>query len=413
MPTPSLSKPTRHFHPYAILPLLVLATSFILSILIVFAGNKPNFMEDYALFTLNTSRIGQNAIEKLDNKILSFNVTKIVHVKRDVVLLPLTTTTTQASAPTVQPRGLDDIVDALTSDISSLKTKAGGRITSVESAISSKATALASSAKSGISSIEAIAASKITSAIHAAQTAVVEAIDTTYLNAIRKSDVKDFYVVYLRSVCSGEYVTSKGENVTIGVSPSPAANGTRVKMVTGKCEKHSSLNPLVLVRILYYLGIFFTGLALLLSIFATFFFSRKLVLLILLCLLPALCFMFLASATTHGIAVGITGLTNFLGKPIGVEAYKGGKLIASTWAVTILLAVGMVLWIILAFVGEHLPMPKKRASSERDVEMEMEEREMVIGNPVYLGKSPRDTSESPMITVPIARDGLDLRVLRG
>lgn len=46
----------------AILPLLTCTAALILSFLCLFAGHKASFMEDYHLITLNTSRIGYNLL---------------------------------------------------------------------------------------------------------------------------------------------------------------------------------------------------------------------------------------------------------------------------------------------------------------------------------------------------------------
>lgn len=79
MPVPDFAKRGR-FQPLAILPLLVLMTAFILSFLCVFAGHKSGFMDNYPIFTLNVTRMGQNFIQELDGKILSldFNMSDIM-----------------------------------------------------------------------------------------------------------------------------------------------------------------------------------------------------------------------------------------------------------------------------------------------------------------------------------------------
>ncbi|KAI0998977.1 hypothetical protein K3495_g9218 [Podosphaera aphanis] len=43
-------------------PLALTISGFVLSFLCIFAGNKPGFMNDYQLVTLNTSRLGHNLI---------------------------------------------------------------------------------------------------------------------------------------------------------------------------------------------------------------------------------------------------------------------------------------------------------------------------------------------------------------
>ncbi|KAF2467539.1 uncharacterized protein BDR25DRAFT_63480 [Lindgomyces ingoldianus] len=46
----------------ALIPALCCTAALVLSFLCLFAGNKENFMEDYHLLTLNTSRIGENLL---------------------------------------------------------------------------------------------------------------------------------------------------------------------------------------------------------------------------------------------------------------------------------------------------------------------------------------------------------------
>ncbi|KAF2705303.1 hypothetical protein K504DRAFT_388614 [Pleomassaria siparia CBS 279.74] len=48
--------------PLAAIPLLCCIAALVLSFLCLFAGQKKNFMEDYNLLTLNTSRIGTNLL---------------------------------------------------------------------------------------------------------------------------------------------------------------------------------------------------------------------------------------------------------------------------------------------------------------------------------------------------------------
>jgi hypothetical protein len=42
----------------ALLPIAFIATAFVLTFLCLFAGSSRGFMQDYAILTLNTSRLG-------------------------------------------------------------------------------------------------------------------------------------------------------------------------------------------------------------------------------------------------------------------------------------------------------------------------------------------------------------------
>jgi hypothetical protein len=325
-------------------------------------------MEDYALLTVNTSRIGQNAIEKIDSKIMEFNVTKIIKRSEPASALAIPTIT---AAPVLDERGIDDIFDDITGGIGSFTSDVGAGITSARSeikskatsarsAVESKATAAASAIESKASSIEAAVASKIISAVHTVQTSVASSINNTYLDALHDLNFKDFYSIHLRTTCVGEYITPTGDNITIGISPAPP-NGTHGEIQ--KCKEHSSLNPLILIRVFYYLGAIFTGVALLTTILGLVRFSRKVAILNIMTTAVALCFLVLGSALSHGFAIAAAGLIDFISNGIGVDAKAGRKFIALTWATTILVAISCGLWVVLALLGKRLPRGGKRVPS--------------------------------------------------
>ncbi|EGP90143.1 unnamed protein product [Zymoseptoria tritici ST99CH_1A5] len=352
----------RNFQLFAIIPVLVIATATVLAFLCVFAGNKPGFMESYSIFTLNTTRLGQNAVEKVDNKILSFNITKVI-TKRDVPA-PAQVVVFDAMItppPELQARQLGDFVNEV-------KSKADGALDNVEGAISSKASEVGGAIESGVNSVEGLVISKINSAFMSVQTAMTDTINDAYTDTIDELNLKGAYAVYLRSTCSGEYVTPDGKNITIGESAFPP-NGT--KMDVNRCSQHSSLNPLGLVRVLFYIGIIFAGLSVLLGIWATFCFSRKLAILNAIVALPALGFLGLATVATHGFAVAVSKILNLLTGKLGLETDYGGKWIAMAWAMTILILVDIGLWTILALFGDHLHTPRRNKTAKGLPEHEM------------------------------------------
>jgi hypothetical protein len=51
----------------ALLPVLCCTAALILSFLCLFAGHKKDFLEDYHILTLNTSRIGEGVVDKIGN----------------------------------------------------------------------------------------------------------------------------------------------------------------------------------------------------------------------------------------------------------------------------------------------------------------------------------------------------------
>ncbi|CAK4032826.1 hypothetical protein MYCFIDRAFT_85950 [Lecanosticta acicola] len=68
--------------PSAIVPILLCTASLVLTFLCLFAGNDKGFMEDYAILTLNTSRIGQNVLKDLTSpgNGLSSEISSILHI---------------------------------------------------------------------------------------------------------------------------------------------------------------------------------------------------------------------------------------------------------------------------------------------------------------------------------------------
>lgn len=156
----------------------------------------------------------------------------------------------------------------------------------------------------------------------------------------------------MRTTCEGEYITPSGQNITIGESPLPP-NGTHKHV--DSCSSHSALNPLGLIRVLFEIGIFFTGVALLVAIWGTVRYSRKKALLNIVVSLPAITFLGLATILTHGLSVAVSKLLNLLGSGIGLKTEYGGKFIALAWATVILLLVNIGLWIILVFFAKNLP----------------------------------------------------------
>ncbi|KAK4502916.1 hypothetical protein PRZ48_006343 [Zasmidium cellare] len=360
------------FQPLAILPLLVLMTAFILSFLCVFAGHKPGFMDNYPIFTLNVTRMGQNLIQELDGKILSldFNMSDIMK-RSEPELVPTTVTLAPTTMITMAPRDIDDLVGEATSKFGEVKSNVGGKITSVQSAVESKAT-----------SVAGMVATKVSEAFEAAQTAVVKAVNETYDDFMDELDLSGFYAIHLLTTCSGEYAWPNGTNLTVGMSGYPTNN--TIQRIDN-CDSNSFINPVSLVRVLYEIGIFFTGCALLTAILGLVRFSRKVALLNMLVTLPALCFIGIASAATHGISAGAAGLVNFVGKGIGIAGYAGGKFMALTWATTILLLVNMGLWAILCFIGERNFFARKERQSKEEAgsarDASLDGHEMTVRHP--------------------------------
>ncbi|GAB1726175.1 hypothetical protein NU195Hw_g5263t1 [Hortaea werneckii] len=334
----------------SILAAIIATIAMVLAILAVFAGNKPSNMTDYYVFRLNTSRIGQNLIEEVDNKIMSvkFDLKRELPAPAMATATSIVTPKTQIiSAPTtlitMAPRSVLDSVgegfDDATAKAGSLKSDAG-------SVLSSKASAVESAATSKASAVKSAAESKANSAMGSLQTKVVEAINDAYDGILDELDLSDFYDVHISSTCKGMYKYKDGKNETVSVGK-PAKDDDDDKKVyahVDSCEKHSALDPMGLIRVLYWAGIALTVVSVLLGWAGVFMKSRKMAIFNCLVTLPAFLFLVLASAVTHGIGMGAAKFINFIGGEIGVRGYKGGKFIALTWACTALLLANGLLW---------------------------------------------------------------------
>ena len=334
----------------SILAAIIATIAMVLAILAVFAGNKPSNMSDYYVFRLNTSRIGQNLIEKVDNKIMSvkFDLKRELPAPAMVTATPIVTPRTQIfSAPTtlitMAPRDIGDDIDK---EVGEITSKAGSLKSDAGSAISSKASAVESAVTSKASAVESAAKSKANSAMGSLQTKVVEAINDAYDGIIDELDLSDFYDVHISSTCKGTYKYEDGKNETVRVGKlgKDDDDDKEVSAHVDSCEKHSALDPMGLIRVLYWAGIALTVVSVLLGWAGVVMKSRKMAIFNCLATLPAFLFLVLASAVTHGIGMGAAKFINFIGGEIGVRGYKGGKFIALTWACTALLLANGLLW---------------------------------------------------------------------
>lgn len=231
---------TPFFQPYAILPVLVTATTLILSFLCVFAGNTPGMMESYSIFTLNTTRLGQNAVEKIDDTIMGFNATRII-TKRDLPAAAIVYGSMITAAPTIPDRrDIDDIFSDLTAGAGSIRSNAGDAIDSVQTAIETKISSAAAAVESKASSIEGVVASKISSAIHSAQTAVSEAVNGTYNDWIDQLDLKVRKFTINLLIISHELTNHRASTQSTSAQPAKAPTA-RPQAKTSPSENRLSL----------------------------------------------------------------------------------------------------------------------------------------------------------------------------
>lgn len=324
----------------AILPVLVTITAFILSFLCVYAGHTPGMMEEYAIFTLNTSRIGENIKQELDGKIsnFDFNFKRSAPIRAAVpVVTPAPTTLI-----TLAPRG------GIGGEFSSLTAEGGSKVNSAESEAHSKAKSLESAAHSKANSVESAVGSEITGTVNEVKSELIQLVNKAFGEIIDELALRDFYSVHVMTTCEGEYQFPNGTNVTVGDSGLPIP-GTHKHV--DSCSKHSAVDPLSFLNVFYWIGIILTGLAMLMGFVGIYSATWKMALFNVLATVPAFCVMGLSSALAHGVAVGVPKLIDFVGGGIGISAVTGQQFLKLTWAVVILLLINMVIWSVLVFLA--------------------------------------------------------------
>lgn len=321
---------------YALIPVILMCIATLLSFLVVFAGHKPGFMEDHAVFTLNTSRVGENILQELDGKIMGIKLKRDINdaavvSTMDFSYAPPAPAITPAPTPSISSR--DNPVDQLTSAV-------GGAAHSAQTAAASAAHSAGAAVSSKASAVESAASSAAASALQSAQTNLVKVVDTAYHDVMTSFNFSDWHSVHVMSSCQGYYQYKNGTNVTDAVAPE---TGAKLKQVVTSCQKHDSVNPLQLVMVLYWIGVILTSLAFVCDLISVAMpFSRKFSLIAALSTLPALFVFFLSSAITHGIAKGAKTFINFIGADIGVAGYSGAKFLQTTWAVVVMLMINVL-----------------------------------------------------------------------
>ena len=326
----------------AVLPVLVTITAFTLSFLCVYAGHTPGMMEDYAIFTLNTSRIGENIRQELDDKVMDFQF----NFKRSAPV--------QAAVPAVTPAPTTLITLAPRGGIggafSSLTAAGDSKIDSAAAAAKSKAKSLEHAAQSKANSIQSAVGGTVTEAVGDVQSEVVHLVNTAFGEIIAGLALRDFYSVHVMTTCEGAYQFPNGTNITVGNSSLPVP-GTHKHVDT--CSKHSAVDPLSFLNVFYWIGIVLTGLAMLMGFVGVYSATWKMALFNVLATVPAFCVMGLSSALAHGVAVGVPKLIDFVGGGIGIDGIAGQKFLTLTWAVVILLFINMLLWSLLIFLARR------------------------------------------------------------
>jgi hypothetical protein len=318
------------------LPVIITAIALLLSVLCVYAGSKPGMMDNYAVFTLNTSRVGENVLRDINGAIKSVDIKFKRSESMDAPVAVITPAPTTMVTMAQRDIEVTNMASGIESAFDSATSKVGSKATSAKSQVASKASSAQSAAKSAANS-----------AVGSAQKKVIEIVNKAFRKSIEGLDLEDIYNVHISSSCIGTYEYKDGKNYT------SSDNSSRINELRPRidsCEGHSAVNPFQIVRIIYWIAVVMTAIALILGIFGTVRPTKKVAMINVLGSLPALVSMGLASAVTHGMATGAAHLITFVGEKVGITGVAGSKFITLTWATTIMLLVNMSFWALAFFL---------------------------------------------------------------
>ena len=325
-------KPSRPL--YITIPMVLSALLFIPAVVLVvlcfFAGHKPGMMDEYAVYTANVSRIGENLLTGMNQQIRGVNITMVT--KRSEIDLP--------AVIAVAPRADDDEEEKTSSTVkpSTIST----RPTST-----AKPTTTNKPATTPAPSEPAAAAGPVPSA-------VIASVNKAFGAVIDKLELHDFYDFHVLGRCYGSYVAKNGSqaaNATTGAGPTAAQDKLEKKVIA--CETKSS--ALTLAAIAYGFAMICTATAFIASIVSSIFYRKKFVLITLAITVLALLGQLVSSAAAHAIAKSATGLVDFVGHPVGIDGSAGTKFITLTGAATVILGCIAGIWGMLLFFGRNDP----------------------------------------------------------
>ncbi|OJD33838.1 sur7 protein [Diplodia corticola] len=294
--------------PSALFPALCAMAAVILGFLCIFAGHKKDFMEDYHILTLNTSRIGQNILSELSDSSSSSS------------------------------SGLLGLIENATSSISS----------------------------------------ELTDSLNNAVNSVAESI-------AEDIGLSDFYSAHLMDYCWGDYTPQAVANASVSASQihknvSACSNSTAMFHFDPTAVLEKSLNESGLgitlddlnwpddiqqgldalriaykaMFVLYCIAVGTSFLVLFGSVAGVFLASGRLSAFfnVMIAILAFLAFG-IASAIATAIAVKGSDVINQYGNDIGIEAHRGGKFMAISWAGTGVLFLAILAWCVECCIGRR------------------------------------------------------------
>ncbi|KAL1636134.1 hypothetical protein SLS58_009983 [Diplodia intermedia] len=293
--------------PSALFPALCAIVAVVLGFLCIFAGHKKDFMEDYHILTLNTSRIGQNILS-------------------------------ESSSSSSSSSGILGLIQNATSSI----------------------------------------ADDITDELNDAVNSVAESI-------AEDIGLSDFYSAHLMDYCWGDYAPQPVANATVSPSQihknvSACSNATAMFHFDPTAVLEKSLNESGLgitlddlnwpddiqqgldalriaykaMFVLYCVAVGASFLVLVGSLVGVFLASGRLSAFfnVMLAVLAFLAFG-IASAIATAIAVKGADVINQYGNDIGIEAHRGGKFMAISWAATGVLFLAILAWCVECCIGRR------------------------------------------------------------
>ncbi|KAK4507832.1 hypothetical protein PRZ48_001567 [Zasmidium cellare] len=284
----------------ALIPVVFITASFILAFLCLFAGSKQGFLEDYAVITWNTSRIGYDVLDNSDSSSSSSGLTSII----DNIGDEIGDSIEGAINDVAQDLGIHDFYSAhLMNYCEGFYTPAA-----IPNATVSK------------------------SDIHKNVTAC--------------SNRTAMYNFDPQQIIQKELNNSVGSGVVNLVNdlnwPEDITNGIRALQVAAKAA-----------FVLYCIAIGFIGVALILAVVSIFFEGRLSALLNMLVDWLAFLVLGIASAIATAIAVKGASVINKYGDDIGVSAQQGNKFMILTWVATGLLLLASIVWCFDCIAGRR------------------------------------------------------------
>ncbi|KAK5174118.1 uncharacterized protein LTR77_001198 [Saxophila tyrrhenica] len=375
----------------AVLPAVLCMVSLILSFLCLFAGSKKNFMEDYAIITLNTSQIGQDLpiFDDINDSLFERDVTAAADVASPVITAaPDATPAPDLFRRSESQNWAESVWSKGTADVASVYTKATGAIP-----IPTKAVAAVDWLKEEGHEISEELVEEAESLTNRFENMIEEGLG----DFAQVLGLHDFYSAHILNFCEGFYVPASAPNATLG-SGSIHKNVThcsrKTAMKTFDPEKTISrelnestngfidisdvewpddirdgINALKVAQkamfVLYCLAIGFIFLAMVTAMMGIFFNGRLSAFINV--AVDSLAFMLItvASAIVTFVADKASHFINEHGDEIGISATRGNKFLALTWASTGLVFVAMLVWVYLLFTSVKGGMRKRKEMEQK------------------------------------------------